>query len=102
MVDENERNDVFGHYMNKLRMSGYNYNYRVMSFKGIVEKIKEFEEMVAKGEKTRCRIRMEIREDKSKREGWFTDNCFVRGSTTQILMIQYTKGGGLRKFLGTN
>ena len=96
MVPEEELRYTLSRYMNKLRCSGYDLKYRLEVLKGIQTRIKDFEAKILEGSKVRNRSRIEIREQKARKEGAFADNWFVDGDKTQLLMVQYTNGGKLK------
>ena len=96
-IPDVEKLQILSKYMNMLRISGYNQDYRNEVLRGILARIKTFEEMVKAGVRPRARSGAEIRAEKATREGTYVDNWFVRGQNTQLLMIKYTEGSALKE-----
>ena len=76
IVPEEELKYTLSKYMNKLRISGYDLKYRLEVLKGIQARIKDFEDKILEGSKVRNRSRIEIREQKGRKEGAFAKYCF--------------------------
>ena len=99
LVDIKEKNMMLSHYMKKMRISGYAYDYRREILAGILLRMKQFEEQIRNGQKLRNRNRAEIQLQKSKREGSGANNWFMKGQMRVLIMVQYIKRSCLRDYI---
>ena len=60
-----EKNNILSEFMNSLRISGYNEEFRYNMMKGILEREIECEMLISKGERVRYRSGDQIRNQKN-------------------------------------
>ena len=84
-------------YMNTLRISGYDEQYRKDVIKG-VDKLDRIEnEKVLNGERKRFRSATEIAESKKEKHGGHSDTWFLAMGYTNVMKVQFSKDGALVK-----
>ena len=101
-VTNDDKVHTMSQYMNTIRVSGFDENYRITLLKGILDRQKQMEDDFMAGRKTRYRSRAQISEQKAARIGKFTDTWFLRGQIGNILKVPYTPGGKFKQMVGRN
>ena len=85
-------------YSQTLRLSGYSSRERYETIKGAINRHKEMEEKVRKGEITSMnRTRKEIQERKAEKGGITAGSWYLGGETVRVMTVQPTPGGKLLK-----
>ena len=95
-LPQNTKNKVFSNYMNTLRVSGYDAQYRFTLMKGILMRIRECEDQIASGTRIRYRDKSQIMQMKAAKGGNYPNTWFLKGKTTGLLKVHPTPGGKLQ------
>ena len=94
-----ERNNVLSQFMNSLRISRYNEEFRYNMMRGILEREIECEKLISKGERVRYRSGEQIRSQKSTKLGTSSNTWYLRGKWTNVVQVQCTPDGTLRSMI---
>ena len=84
-------------FMNQLRYSGYDHQYRFQLLKGILDRRRQLEEKFESGEYLHYRSREQIVLQKSQKLGKFPNTWFLSGGAKNTLKVPATPGSALLK-----
>ena len=87
-----EGHQVLGEYMNCLKFSGYNQEFRFDILKGILDRKAQMDAQFESGT-PRYRNKDEIAIAKSNKKGKYNNTWFLRGNITTIMKVQATSWG---------
>ena len=94
-ISIHEKTETLSLFMNSLRISGYDHNYRYQMIKGIVAQNERIETEIQNGNRYRYRSREQIIQMKAAKIGKHPNTWFLRGSVQNTFKIQGTPNSGL-------
>ena len=97
LVEQEAMKNILGNFFNDMRLSGYGWKIRSDLAKGIMERARQIEEEIAKGERVRYRNREQITKSKGQKLGKHPGTWHIRGEFTATMKVQATKGGELAR-----
>ena len=86
-VDDAEKRLVLSRFMNQLRISGFDHQYRYTLLKGILKRQAQIEEDIREGKRIQYRSRDEITRQKEARLGKHTNTWFLKNDVINTLKI---------------